>query len=128
MEKEANEKAARIEKRFVETEERIVAAHKKHTDLLESQIQTLETQLDDKEKRLKIEEKLGDYHDMLMKRVSAIKLMGHAEYSKKNEITFWKNLFDPDTRGRSVKTKTPIVGMIQRGGEVRAQVVDRVTM
>jgi transposase-like protein len=32
------------------------------------------------------------------------------------------------TRGRSVKTKTPLVGMIQRGGEVRAQVVERVSM
>src|SRR5260221_11560499 len=32
------------------------------------------------------------------------------------------------TRGRSVKTKTPVVGMIQRGGEIRAQVVERVTM
>jgi hypothetical protein len=32
------------------------------------------------------------------------------------------------TRGRSVKTKTPVVGMVQRGGEVRAQVVERVTM
>lgn len=32
------------------------------------------------------------------------------------------------TRGRSVKTKTPVVGMIQRGGEIRAQVVERVSM
>src|SRR5277367_703008 len=32
------------------------------------------------------------------------------------------------TRGRSVKTKTPVVGMIQRGGEIRAQVVERVNM
>lgn len=32
------------------------------------------------------------------------------------------------TRGRSTKTKTPVVGMIQRGGEIRAQVVERVTM
>jgi transposase-like protein len=32
------------------------------------------------------------------------------------------------TQGRSPKVKTPIVGMIQRGGEVRAKVVERVTM
>jgi transposase-like protein len=32
------------------------------------------------------------------------------------------------TRGRSVKTKTPVVGMIQRGGEIRAKVVERVSM
>ena len=32
------------------------------------------------------------------------------------------------SRGRSTKTKTPVVGMIQRGGEIRAQVVERVTM
>ena len=32
------------------------------------------------------------------------------------------------TQGRSPKAKTPIVGMIQRGGEVRAKVVERVTM
>ena len=32
------------------------------------------------------------------------------------------------TRGRSVKTKTPVVGMIQRGGDVKASVVDRVSM
>jgi transposase-like protein len=31
-------------------------------------------------------------------------------------------------RGRSPKVKTPVVGMVQRGGEVRAQVVERVTM
>jgi transposase-like protein len=32
------------------------------------------------------------------------------------------------TRGRSTKTKTPVVGIIQRGGEIRAKVVERVTM
>lgn len=32
------------------------------------------------------------------------------------------------TQGRSPKIKTPVVGMIQRGGEVRAKVVDRVSM
>ena len=31
-------------------------------------------------------------------------------------------------RGRSPKVKTPVVGMIQRGGEIRASVVERVTM
>jgi transposase-like protein len=31
-------------------------------------------------------------------------------------------------QGRSVKTKTPLIGVIQRGGEIRATVVDRVTM
>jgi ISXO2-like transposase domain len=32
------------------------------------------------------------------------------------------------TQGRSPKVKTPIVGMMQRGGEIRAKVVERVTM
>jgi transposase-like protein len=32
------------------------------------------------------------------------------------------------TQGRSPKVKTPVVGMVQRGGEVRTQVVERVTM
>lgn len=31
-------------------------------------------------------------------------------------------------QGRSPKVKTPVVGMIQRGGEIRAQVVERVSM
>jgi transposase-like protein len=31
-------------------------------------------------------------------------------------------------QGRSPKVKTPVAGMIQRGGEIRAQVVERVTM
>jgi transposase-like protein len=32
------------------------------------------------------------------------------------------------TQGRSVATKTPIVGLVQRGGEIRATVVDRVSV
>ncbi|HVU07024.1 MAG TPA: IS1595 family transposase [Verrucomicrobiae bacterium] len=32
------------------------------------------------------------------------------------------------TQGRSAKVKTPILGMIQRGGEIRAKAIDRVTM
>jgi len=39
-----------------------------------------------------------------------------------------KNKRTEGTQGRSPKVKTPIVGMIQRGGEIRAKVVERVTM
>jgi len=98
LEKEANEKAARIENRFVEMEKRIVAAHKKHTDLLESQIQTLQTQLDDREKRLKIEEALGDYHLLILSRVREIERMGSFEFTNKNAESYTREVFDPDTQ------------------------------
>ncbi len=39
-----------------------------------------------------------------------------------------RNKRTPHTQGRNVKTKTPVVGLIQRGGEVRANVVKDVKM
>ncbi len=79
MEKEAREKSERLENTFNEVIDRNESAHKGHVELLLSQIQTLQTQFDDRVKRKKTEGELGDYHMKLTDRVRAIKAMWYYE-------------------------------------------------
>ena len=76
----------------------IEAAHKSHTELLEAQIQTLQTQLDDKVKRLENGEKLGNLHQLLLSRGREIKKMGASEFCKKYANSKRDEILDPDTQ------------------------------
>ena len=78
--KEDEEKLKRIEKIFMEMEERNATAYKKHTDLLESQIQTLQTRLDERVKRKVNKDVLGAYLEQLQLRILAIEKLDFFGY------------------------------------------------
>jgi uncharacterized membrane protein len=82
MEKEAKEKSERVEKIFEEVDKKNEAAHKKHVEILEHQIQTLQSQLDDRAKRKANKDILGDYLDQLQNRIFAIEKLGLWDYEK----------------------------------------------
>lgn len=98
MAKQSEVKMASVEKIFNEVHDRIEAAHKGHIELLESQIKTLQTQLDDRAKKLDNEEKLGNLHQLLLSRAHDIRKMSASEYCKKYADSKEDNRLDPDTQ------------------------------
>jgi hypothetical protein len=95
---DAEKQLAAQETRSEESFNQLVVAHAKHVALLEHQIESLQAQVNDREKRKAAEVKLGGYYRALVRRVDEIRKMYFPEYSQKYQDAYSRGNFDPDTQ------------------------------